>query len=164
MSMTCAELRYNLGVYGEWFAVVIQEDGGFKLQISQGAGLTKEKRQEVGVFHTGNACVKYLRDLARRKFPGMWPEVDTLSQIEGRTGKSVVPVCFCHCAVEEMGQCNGQGLGECCNCIFRTNCVGPASNPNCLVEKILEDPQDSEDAFKARLRAKLLEKYGGTHD
>jgi len=151
-----AILKYDLA-NATWEAEVeCVGDEGFKLRISHhGVSISgaPAKFQDAGVFKTGGAVVKYVRDLAAKKFPGWNPTVDTLDTIKHRTAESVAPQCYS--PVPQGSVAGGRGRSECPACPYRSGCGDPAS----VMAAAPEGEAEDEDDFLKRLQRKVSKTY-----
>jgi len=156
-----ALLRYDLGDDATWVAKVEKVGEDFRLKIahfrkigSPGDSDMGDKWQEAGVFKTGVAVVKYVRDLAAKKFPDWKPTVDTLDTIKHRTAQSVTPDCYS--PVPEGSKAGGRGDIGCKTCPYRSGCGDPALVN--LGAKLTD--QENEGDFLTRLQRKVAKAYG----
>lgn len=161
-----ALLRYDLGDDATWVAWVakvekVGEDFRLKIAHFRTVGpkvdFDMEKNwQEAGMFKTGVAVVKYVRDLASKKFPDWKPTVDTLDTIKHRTAQSVTPDCYS--PVPEGSKAGGRGDDGygCTTCPYRSGCGDPASVN--LGAKLTD--QENEGDFLTRLQRKVAKTYG----
>lgn len=137
-----AILRYDLAG-ATWVAEIVQVDDGFRVRLGSGDSPDKVGYREGGVFTMGAAAVKYIRDLASHKFPGVTPTCDSLAMIKSRTGQSVVPDCYK----------TGISSDKCRACPYFDTC-NTAPVP-------IEVPEEEDDGdFLKRLQKKVKKAYG----
>jgi hypothetical protein len=149
-----AVLRYSLGD-STWEAMVERagKGEGFSLKIGHWRN-NDPIYKEAGTFQTGAAVVKYVRDLASKKFSGWKPTVDTLDSIRHRTAQSIVPDCYTAVPLE-LGL-GGKGFQGCPTCPYHSGCGDPALVDLASVGKLEEDDTN----FLARLKGKIASVYG----
>lgn len=150
-----AELRYNFGE--EWWQATVEStDLGYKVTIGTQRGPMFD--QAGGVFATGAACVKYLRELAKKKFPGWVPAVDTLDTIKHKTAHSVTPDCYQPVLAAVPG--GGRGLDKCSGCPYRERCGETVAS--LVTDRAIEvaESGESDGDFLTRLQSKVRKQWG----
>jgi len=141
--------------YGTWGAVATE---AISVQSTYNLWFCVYDRSSEPVFagtwvHS-KAMVKYAKDFAYKKFPGMHPTNDTLSSLASITATCVVPACFEH------GVYDAKSL-KCHKCPYKVECFeSKASGEAPTINELhgIVTITESDEEFHQRLQAKLAAK------
>lgn len=142
-----------------WHAEVSQEEDNFRLRLANYRLGKAFHWQEAGMFKTGTAVVKYVRDYVSKKLAGWTLVADTLDVLRLRLPNSVIPPCFSPVPVGIGG--NGCGRSECGLCPYRSSCGDEKTVALGSVELTMKEPEQEDDSkFLTRLRRKVQKVWG----
>jgi hypothetical protein len=158
-----ASVVYPLPNGGVWKAIVFRTNDGWQLKTvhtrPNSPGIVEDRKPiDAGMFKTGKALIKFVRQKAKLKCGDAQPTFDNLHKLKTRHPASVVPDCY-----EPMSKWSlasdseGRGLPECVACPYRSQCREPPAHLEILPISEVKEP---EEIFLARLKAKIKAQYG----
>jgi hypothetical protein len=142
-----------------WHAEVSQEEDNFRLRLANYRLGKAFHWQEAGMFKTGVAVVKYVRDYVSKNLTGWTMVADTLDAIKLRTASTVIPHCFSPVPAGVVG--NGCGRSDCGSCPYRSSCGDEKSVALGSTKLTMKESEQEDDGkFLTRLRRKVQKVWG----